>query len=220
MPGCWHHVTQRGNQRQQVFFEASDREFYLELLGRYCSRYGVAIAGYCLMGNHVHLIAIPEEKDRLAQALGRTHSEYARWLNLRRLDSGHVWQCRYYSCPLDESHRWTALRYVEQNPVRAELVARALDWPWSSATAHVSGIDRLGLLDWDGWQKRWSSETWAEVLDHGVDEAALLERIRDATRTGRPAGSDAFLAEAEAQSGRLLRPRKSGPKPGQRVALA
>jgi putative transposase len=151
LPGCWHHVTQRGNLRQAVFFEASDRQFYLELLRQNCLRFRVAIAGYCLMGNHVHLLAIPSRENGLAHALGRTHNDYARWLNLRRFHSGHLWQNRYYSCPLDEAHGWEALRYVELNPVRAGLVTCAADWPWSSARAHVSGtdtggVDRLGDL--------------------------------------------------------------------------
>src|SRR6266478_1975383 len=131
VPGCWHHVTQRGNQQQTVFFDDSDRKFYLDLLRRYCSRHSVRITGYCLMGNHVHLLAIPAHQTGLAHALGRTHNDYARWLNLRRRQSGHVWQNRFYSCALDEEHKWTALRYVEQNPVRAGLVASAAEWLWS-----------------------------------------------------------------------------------------
>jgi putative transposase len=147
VPGVWHHVTQRGNRRQTVFFSDADRATYLQFLMRHCARSAVHITGYCLMGNHVHLIAVPETSAGLAHALGRTDVDYARWLNLRRGETGHVWQNRFYSCPLDQRHQWEALRYVELNPVRAGLAADAAAWPWSSAAAHLAGVDRSGILD-------------------------------------------------------------------------
>jgi putative transposase len=212
VPGCWHHVTQRGNHQQRVFFDDSDRKFYLELLRHHCSRQRVRVAGYCLMNNHVHLLAIPEAENCLARAFGRAHNDYARWLNLRRRETGHVWQNRFYSCPLDNAHQWDALRYVELNPVRAGLVRSAAEWQWSSAVPHLGGPDETAVVDYTDWSARWSAETWDAVLHHGVQDAMLLERIRTATRTGRPAGSEEFVGRAEATLGRSLRPRKRGPK--------
>jgi putative transposase len=185
-PGCWHHVTQRGNRRQTVFFDDADRAMYLQLLAQHCGRAAVGIAGYCLMGNHVHLVAIPRAETGLARALGRTHGDYARWLNMRRGEIGHLWQNRFFSCVLDERHRWEALRYVELNPVRAGLAQEAKDWPWSSAAAHVTGVDRTGILEMAEWERHWTTGTWRDALEQGVEDAALLERIREATRTGRP----------------------------------
>ena len=182
---CWHHVTQRGNLGQPVFFDDDDRTMYLNLLRAQCRRTGLQIAGYCLMTNHVHLIAVPPDALALAAALGRTHGDYARWVHLRRAETGHLWQNRYYSCPLDGRHQWEALRYVEMNPVRAGLAAAAQDWPWSSATAHTGGVDRADLLETAAWRKRWLPEEWRETLREGVANAALLERIRQ--RRG-PAG--------------------------------
>ncbi len=213
VPGGWHHVTQRGNRQAAVFLADADRRFYLELLKRYAVRFRVRIAGYCLMGNHVHLVASPAGPEGLAKALGRTHNDYARWCNLKRNETGHVWQNRFFSCPLDEPHTWQALQYVERNPVRAGLVARAQDWPWSSAAAHVSGTDPTGLLDLADWRLRWSPANWHDVLQHGVEDAALLERMREATRTGRPMGGERFLVQAEAATGRLLAPQKRGRRP-------
>ena len=164
------------------------------------------------MGNHVHLLVIPSAGAGLASALGRTHNDYARWLNLRRQQTGHVWQNRFYSCPLDEAHQWEALRYVELNPTRAGLVSHAAAWRWSSAAAHESGVDRWGLIDWLDWRARWTPVSWGEALNHGIEDAALLARIREATRTGRPAGSEHFLKWAEAVAGRRLRPLKRGPR--------
>jgi len=213
VPGCWHHITQRGNHQQTVFFHDADREFYLRLLRRHCALQSVRITGYCLMGNHVHLLAIPANAAGLARAFGRAHVEYARWLNLRRQETGHVWQNRYYSCPLDERHQWEALRYVELNPVRAGLASRAADWRWSSAAAHLAGDDHAGLIDCADWRARWLPGSWAEVLEHGIDDADLIARIRDATRTGRPAAGDDFVKRVEATLGRPLHRLKRGPKP-------
>jgi|SRR5579871_305571 len=211
-PGCWHHVTQRGNRRETIFVEDTDRTMYIRLLRRHCQKSRVRIAGYCLMTNHVHLIAIPERSGSLAQALGRTHNDYARWFNLRRGQTGHLWQSRFFSCPLDEHHQWEALRYVELNPVRAGVVSAALDWPWSSAQAHGGRKDRGGVLDLASWSVRWTIDSWRDALQEGVQDAAVAERIREATRTGRPAGDDKFITQMEALTGRQLRPHKRGPK--------
>jgi putative transposase len=76
--------------------------------------------------------------------------------------------------------------YVELNPVRAGLAQEAKDWPWSSAAAHVAGVDRTGILEMAEWERHWTTRTWRDALEQGVEDAALLERIREATRTGRP----------------------------------
>lgn len=185
---------------------------YLELLRAQCRRTEVRIAGYCLMSNHVHLIAIPPSGKALATALGRTHADYSRWVNLKRGETGHLWQNRFFSCPLDAEHQWEALRYVELNPVRAGLAREALEWPWSSAAAHSGGSDLAGILDTSEWGARWTAVLWREALDRGIEDAALLERIRQSTRTGRPAAGEAFIKQLEASADRVLRPRKRGPK--------
>jgi putative transposase len=212
LPGVWHHVTHRGNHHQDVFLDDTDRRQYLHLLGRHCAKHGVSLTGYCLMGNHVHLLAIPSRETSLAQALGRAHNDYARWFHLRRGETGHLWQNRYFSCPLDKPHQWEALRYIELNPVRAGLVAAPELWPWSSARAHLGRGDPGAVVDMVEWRAVWSPDTWEIALAEGVTNAALVERIRQATRTGRPLGTDRFVKEAETFSGRRLRPNKRGPK--------
>ncbi|MGA2149323.1 MAG: transposase, partial [Bryobacteraceae bacterium] len=114
--GVPHHVTQRGNGRQDVFFTERDREAYLDALFDYAARYGMRVWGYCLMRNHVHLVVVPEAERSLAQVFGRTHSDYARYANVARRSCGHLWQARFYSCALDQAHVWAALAYVERNP--------------------------------------------------------------------------------------------------------
>ena len=119
--GAAHHITQRGVDQQWVFFTDADRRTYLDYLQTYSAQARLRILAYCLMSNHIHLVAIPEEPQSLAMALRRTHGRYALYLNSRRHRIGHLWQNRFYSCALDETHLWAALRYAERNPVRAQL---------------------------------------------------------------------------------------------------
>jgi putative transposase len=213
IPNFPHHVTQRGNNRRDVFFGDTDRKIYLKLLGHYCSEYAVDIVGYCVMTNHVHLIATPQRENSLAKALGRTHNDYSRWLNVSRSESGHVWQNRFYSCPLERGHLWAALAYAERNPVRAGMVAAAEEWPWSSASAH---LDTPACADqWlqmEIWQENWSPHAWRIALTEGINEACFQARLAEATRTGRPLGDESFVDLCERQCGTALRPQKRGPK--------
>jgi putative transposase len=216
IPGCVHHVTQRGNHRQSVFLNDGERRVYLNILRRACLRHGMTIIGYCLMTNHVHLLVMPQAENSLAEGLGRAHREYALWHHVMQGLTGHLWQNRFYSCPLDEDHRWVALRYVELNPVRARLVEKAWDWPWSSARAHVGERDDTGLLDLDLWATNYDAKSWREVLHGEAMDPGLYDGIRRATLSGRPLGSDEFLQGLERDTGRSLRPQRRGrPKASQ-----
>ncbi|MFZ0481276.1 MAG: transposase [Terriglobales bacterium] len=204
-----HHVTQRGNARQAILADDSDRLAYLELLRKYCAIYHLSLLGYCLMPNHVHLIAIPGSVEGLAQTLKHTHGRYASYWNARQSSSGHVWQGRFYSCPLDDSHLWEALRYVELNPVRAGMVSVAEQWRWSSASAHciAGGSDRL--LEMGRWQNRWTVAEWREYLGAAVEQDDV-RALRQCTHTGRPLGSAEFVAALEQATLRPLAARKGG----------
>jgi putative transposase len=213
IPGCVHHVTQRGNHRKAVFFDDGERWIYLSTLRRACVRHGITIIGYCLMTNHVHLLVMPRAENSLAEGLGRAHREYALWHHVKQGLTGHLWQNRFYSCPLDEEHAWVALRYVELNPVRAGLVERAWEWPWSSARAHVGERDDTSLLDLDLWASHYNATTWREVLHGEPMDTGLYDGIRRATLSGRPLGSEEFLQGLESHTGRALRPRRRGRRP-------
>ncbi|MBI2685202.1 MAG: transposase [Acidobacteria bacterium] len=140
VPGIPHHITQRGNNRRQVFFTDRDYSLYFRLLREYAQRFELSIWGYCLMPNHIHLIAVPHLPDSLSRTLGRTHADFARIANIQNDTTGHFWQARYYSCPMDDSHTWSALAYVERNPIRAGLTTTAASYIWSSAKAHLGAI--------------------------------------------------------------------------------
>lgn len=207
IPGVAHHVTQRGNRRENVFFGDVDRQKYLYLLGEYSARHGLQIMAYCLMTNHVHLVAVPKTADSLSGALKPVHLRYAQHINWSRNISGLLWRGRFFSCPLDDKHFWAAVRYVERNPVRAGLAERAEDYLWSSAAGHcgmrkdplLSGDLELAdhVADWSAW-----------LCDE--DDKAILARLRRNTSTGRPAGNEEFIDRLEAMLGRVLRPKKGG----------
>ena len=211
IPECAHHITQRGNLQQPVFQSDRDRQLYLEILQQNSTRYRMRILGFCLMTNHVHLLVVPERNDSLAKALGRTHNDYARWVHVRERQVGHLWQNRFFSCPLDEAHCWEALRYIEMNPVRGGIVKQAQQWPWSSAAAHLKCAGHEELLDMTSWSARFDAESWREILELGMQDAAMLARLREATRTGRPVGSAQFVKRLEHDLARTLLPAKRGP---------
>lgn len=210
-PDVAHHVTQRGNDRQTVFHSPADRLLYLDLLRRHTVRSGVRILGYCLMTNHIHLVAVPEREDSLAQCLARVHSEYALTLNRAEGRCGHLWQNRFYSCPLDERHLITALLYIDLNPVRAGLIATAWEWPWSSARAHSAelAVDTVLDCDWAAYCRFWNHREWQDLLMAGMSDGESCA-VRVATRNGEPLGSVDFVIGLERQAGRRLRPLPRG----------
>ncbi len=204
-----HHVTQRGNARQVILASDADRLTYLALLREYAQLYALSLLGYCLMPNHVHLIAIPQTSWALSQSLKQAHGRYAAYWNVRQSSTGHVWQGRFYSCPLDESHLWAALRYVELNPVRAGRVASPEQWRWSSAATHCGLTVPDPWLEMERWRKRWTAAQWREFLGE-AESATHLHRLRHSTHTGRPLGSADFVAGLEALTSRPLAARKGG----------
>jgi putative transposase len=204
-----HHVTQRGNARQVILPSDADRFTYLDLLRQYSQLYGLSLLGYCLMSNHVHLIAIPHSPDSLAQSLKQAHGRYASYWNARQSSTGHVWQGRFYSCPLDEPHLWAALRYVESNPVRARMASAAEAWKWSSAAAHCGFASPDPILEIERWRKRWTVAEWREFLAQAEPDAEI-KALRRCTYTGRPLGSAEFMAALEHRMLRRLVPRKGG----------
>jgi putative transposase len=207
--GCAHHVVQRGNNQQDVFFVDADREAYLKLLREASERFGLRVDGYCLMTNHVHLVATPEGEEGLAEVMKRTNQLHAQYVNRMHRRSGHLWQDRYYSCPLDPAHFWRALAYTECNPVRAHLCRNAYEWRWSSAGAHCGGEDPSGLLDLEAWNRDMGAVQWRRELECADDEG-WSAAFHLCTSRGRPLGSDASIAKLETLLGRRLRPLSHG----------
>ena len=204
-----HHVTQRGNARQFILESDADRRVYLDLLRQYSGLHELSLIGYCLMSNHVHLIVVPRRKDSLALTLKDTHGRYAAYWNVRQKSSGHVWQGRYYSCPLDTPHLWAALRYSELNPVRAGMVTTPETYAWSTAAAHCGTALPDESLEMELWRRFWDVARWREYLASSGSDAEA-EAIRKCTHTGRPLGGPEFIEGLEKIVGRRLIPQKGG----------
>lgn len=213
VPDVPHHVTQRGNRRQPVFFSDADYAAYRDLLSAACAAAGVRCAAWCLMPNHVHLILTPSDPDGLRAALAEAHRRYSRRINEAHGWTGYLWQGRFASYPMDMAHLMTAVRYVELNPVTAGLCARAEDWRWSSARAHIrDGGD--GLTDPDALAG--VHRNWRAMLRHGLEAGDLAPEdqaaLETAMRTGRPWGDADFIERLERETGRTLARQKPGRK--------
>lgn len=207
-PGIPHHITQRGNRRQQTFFCDDDYAVYIDLMAEWCGKYNVAIWAWCLMPNHVHLIAVPETEDGLARAIGEAHRRYTRMINFREKWRGHLWQERFASFPMDENYLLAAARYVEMNPVAAGIAERPNDYPWSSAKAHLDAQDDKlvkvePLLSMVG--------NWSDFLSLSSEEE--ITTFRKHERSGRPLGEELFVDRIEILLERTFKPQKPGPKP-------
>lgn len=192
IPGIPHHITQRGNRRQRTYFEESDYHAYIGLLAKFSRRHRIEILAYCLMPNHVHLVAIPLENDSMRKTLGNVHQHYTARINERQGWTGHLWQGRFSSFPMDEEHCLRAMNYVELNPVRAGLVEKAEDYPWSSANARIQNRR-------DPLVRSESISNFERPLMGGGD-IYDPRSFREHERSGRPLGSPEFLSTLDRKS--------------------
>ena len=206
VPGLPHHVTQRGNHRATIFFGEGDYALYKRYLAEEAEKAGIEIWAWCLMPNHTHMVLVPSDEKGLARAMGRLHWRYAKFVNARAKRTGHLFQERFGSVVLDGAHLIAALAYVDTNPVRARLVRRAEDWPWSSARTHLGRGD-------DGLTR---SEAVAPIVPDfrdllaSPDDRPEFKTLRKAELIGRPAGDAAFVAMLESRLDRGLKQGKRG----------
>ena len=191
IPDCPFHITHRGNRKQRVFHSDSDRLAYLARLRWFAEKFGASIWAYCLMDNHIHLIATGRTANSISKTIGMTHGVTARAVHRRIAVTGHLWANRFFSTALDTAHLWAAVRYVEMNPVRAGVVSSPIDYQWSSARSNA-GLETSKLLAPDR-PFPGGVEDWAGWLTEGVD-LQTDDLIRANTATGRPTGSDSFVA--------------------------
>lgn len=207
IPDIPHHITQRGNRRQKVFFSDDDYKHYIDLLAEWCKKFSVEIWAYCLMPNHVHLIAVPGNEQSFQKGIAEAHRRYSRMINFRENWRGHLWQGRFASYPMDDTHLLHAARYIELNPVRAGLVKQPEDYAFSSAKAHITGKDDALVKTFPLLQR---ISSWKDFLAVPVANETQL-KLQKHERTGRPLGNDEFISNLEASTGRVLFPKKPGP---------
>jgi len=208
IPDVAHHIIQRGNNRQNILEDPQDFSTYCYLINKYVLEYGVSVIAYCLMNNHVHFVMIPQDKIGISRLFNTVHMRYAQYKNYKRKTSGHLWQGRFYSCVLDEDHLFYAIRYVEQNPMRAQMVKRPWDYEWSSAKWHVGRsvskyikLNEISVVNKRDWKKY--------LMSKDMD---LDEQIRRKTAKGKAFASDEFMLYWEKALGCVLRELKPGPK--------
>lgn len=210
VPGLAHHVTQRGNYRQLVFEDTRDFQKYSYWMREYSQKYGVEIVAYCLMGNHVHFIVKPRDVQGLARLFNTVHMRYSQYKNAEKQQSGHLWQGRFYSCILSDEHLYQAIRYVEQNPVRARMVARPWDYPWSSARQHVKK-ERSPIIPTTGVQCLGEENheiNWKNYLEEHDGE--MWNLLRKSTQKGLAVGPNKFILWLERKLGCTMQERRAG----------
>ena len=194
IPGYLYHITQRGNYKQNIFEEDRDCVIYLKLIQEYSKKYGVEIYAYCLMDNHVHFIAKPRHEESLARTFCVAHQRYSHYFHKKRGIRGHLWQERFYSCILHGSHLKQAVRYVENNPVRANLAAHPLGYHWSSAKAHLGLAYKI--IELSDIREYINCSSWKEyLLEEEKDEE--LKQIRKMTLKNSVLGPVEFIKKVE-----------------------
>lgn len=206
IPDVPYHVTQRGNYRQGVFSEVEDYEAYLDFFERNRKKFGLKVYAWCLMSNHVHFVVEPSELTTLANVFNFTHMRYSSYYNRKMKRAGHLWQGRFFSCPLDSDHFYESIRYVELNPIRAKMVDEVTDYRWSSGFDRLTKTETLPL---DTFESYMLIDEWKEYLN-GDTNTLLLDSLRKNTKTGRPAGSKKFVKEIEEKTGRSFSLKKAG----------
>ncbi|UCG26683.1 MAG: transposase [Bacteroidales bacterium] len=209
IPGIPYHITQRGNYKQTIFTDEGDRLRYLNLVIEYTEKQKVKVLAYCLMMNHIHFIMVPSSSDSLGIIFNQISRRYAIYFNKKFERTGHLWQDRYYSCPLDEDHLYEAIKYIENNPVKAGYVKYPEEYKWSSAQAHLKKDTLRNKILSDYSEYMEVIDDWREYLS-GISNDRAITNIRRCTMNGRPCGNDAFIQELEYKTGRLLRSKPKG----------
>lgn len=215
VPGHPHHIIQRGNNRQPTFHDARDYELLLGLLAEYAKREKVAIHSYVLMGNHFHLLATPETQTGLSAMMQAVGRRYVRYFNQRYQRTGTLWEGRY-KATLVQTDRYllACMAYIDLNPVRAGMVARAADYPWSSH-GHYAGLrtDKLVTahpLYWQLGNTPFAREAgYAELVNQGVTPP-LQARLTESALKGWALGEPDFLAGLQKRTKRRLSRGKAG----------
>lgn len=197
-----HHVSQRGNRGEPVFFERTDFETYKTLMAEQCAAHDVSIWAYCLLPNQVHMIACPQKADNLGRAIGEAHRRYTRYINEKKDWRGHLFQDRFYSCALDETAVIDAGHFIETLPVVAGIAPRPENYLWSSAKAHLQDRDDNLLLKYKPLTGTMGD--WAGFLAMPLPRK-IMDEITLHLQTGRPRGSDQFLSDIERSLGKRVR---------------
>lgn len=218
LPGQPIHAIQRGNNREPIFAAEEDYRFYLECLGKAAGENGLAIHAYVLMTNHVHLLVTPDAEDSLSRTLQSVGRRYVQYFNHAYGRSGTLWEGRYKSTLIQSSrYLLTCMRYIELNPVRAEMVAHPADYPWSSYRANAQGEKSPLLAPHALYRRLGQTPEMRQKAYRQLFRAQIpreeLEAIRNATNKAWVLGEGRFCEKVEALSQRRAAPLPRG-RPG------
>ena len=208
------HIIQRGNNRELIFVHDDDYRFYLECLQDAIKKNNLSIHSYVLMTNHVHILASPETETSISKTLQSVGRRYVQYFNYTYKRTGTLWEGRYKATVIDsDQYLLTCMRYIELNPVRADMVKKPSDYPWSSYAANAEGktnqlikpheiYRQMGIDD----ERRQS--TYRGLFQFAIDKTDLVA-LRESTNKGWVLGGDRFRAEIERLSGRrsVAKPR-------------
>jgi putative transposase len=210
--GICYHVLNRGNGRQEVFRKDGDYEAFLKALAHACIEVPMPVLGFCLMPNHFHLVVLPSADGDLSRWMHWVLNTHVRRYHQHYHSSGHIWQGRFKAFPVEQDeHLLTVLRYVERNPLRAQLARRAELWRWSSARYWQDQEQRPSYLA-VGPVRR--PANWLAWVNQALT-AAELEGLRRCLARGAPYGGVTWVAKTAERLGlqSTLRPRGRPPKP-------
>jgi putative transposase len=195
--GALYHVTARGNRREEIYFDDQDRQRFLALLAEVCDRFNWLIHAYCLMTNHYHLV-VETPDGNLSKGMRQLNGVYTQAVNRRHRRVGHVFQGRFKAILVQkEAYLLELGRYVVLNPVRARMVARAEDWPWSSCRVALGMADAPGFLDVEfllshfGSTRGAAAAAYRRFVESGIGRPSPLSAVRHQVILG----DDAFVEQ-------------------------
>lgn len=206
VPKIPHHALQRGNNHQTIFFDNEDWQYFCTNLKKYSKEQKVYIGAYCLMSNHLHLLLYPDAKNGLINFMKSVSQIYSQHINRKYKRSGKLWENRYKLHLVDPEHEWAVARYIELNPVRAMMVKRAIDYPYSSARNNLKGIkDEITNMDIIKENK----VAYQNFINEKIEEEEF-KQIKESLQQNKAFGGEDFIKKMEKQFGNVFKVRNRG----------
>ncbi len=216
IPNTAHHVSQRGNRGDFVFFKKADYQTYLDIVKEQCDENNIALYSYCLIPNQIHLLVEPRDATTLGKAIGEAHRRYTNIINAEQNWSGHLFQNRFFSYAADAQYALRAARYIETLPVSLKLTPQPEKYLWSSAKSRLKVSEDSIVKPFQSFH---AVQDWDQFLSRPMNEDEI-NQVQLHLQTGRPRGSDLFLDAIERKIGRPVRPQKRGRKPKNKTEAA
>ena len=195
------HVTQRGNRQLNIFHDDMDKEFYMKRFMFYKRKYKVKLYAWCLMDNHVHFVVEPQRKNSLYKLFLCLNTSYVAYYNKKYGVVGKLFGNRYFSCLLDEEHLYNTIRYVELNPIRANMTSKIVGYEWTSAHEHIGTRQKYFLSRLPDFLQHlindWVSYLKEALCSRNQEIEQAFNRVRQATKRNLPLGNRKFIESVQ-----------------------